>query len=216
MHLKSSIILDVIGTTDLVPIGELARRSGVAASALRFYEAEGLITAQRDQGGRRRFPRSTLRRVAFIQAGQRVGLSLEEIRLALAVLPENRTPNRSDWAALSRGWRGRLDDRIRELQRLRNELTGCIGCGCLSLTRCRLYNPDDAAAGLGAGAHYLRDENASEVVRRGLDASRRQNKKSANSNTPRHSPSIRTAFPSAPRPRTGFAVSVGLRSRPGS
>jgi MerR family transcriptional regulator, redox-sensitive transcriptional activator SoxR len=171
--------------TDLVPIGELARRSGVAASALRFYEAEGLITAQRDQGGRRRFPRSTLRRVAFIQAGQRVGLSLQEVRHALSVLPENRTPNRSDWAALSRGWRARLDDRIRELQRLRDELTGCIGCGCLSLTRCRLYNPDDAAARLGAGAHYLRDENASEVVRQGLDTSRPQNKRSGNVNMPR-------------------------------
>jgi MerR family transcriptional regulator, redox-sensitive transcriptional activator SoxR len=179
-------------TTDLVPIGELARRSGVAASALRFYEAEGLITAQRDPGGRRRFPRSTLRRVAFIQAGQRVGLSLEEVRRALAVLPENRTPNRSDWAGLSRAWRGRLDDRIRELQRLRDELTGCIGCGCLSLRRCRLYNPDDAAAGLGGGAHYLRDENASEVVRRGLDASRLQNKRSGGvrSPSPRETPPV--------------------------
>lgn len=177
----------MLGTTDIVPIGELARRSGVAASALRFYEAEGLITAQRDPGGRRRFPRSTLRRVAFIQAGQRVGLSLEEVRRALAVSPEKRTPNRSDWAALSRAWRGRLDDRIGELQRLRDELTSCIGCGCLSLARCRLYNPDDAAAGLGAGAHYLRDENASEVVRRGLDTPRLQNKRSGNLNTPQRS-----------------------------
>lgn len=161
----------MLATTDLLSIGELARRSGVATSALRFYESEGLISAQRDHGGRRRFTRTTLRRVAFIQAGQRVGLSLDEIRNALAVLPANRTPNRSDWAMLSRGWRGRLDERIRELERLRDELTSCIGCGCLSLTRCQLYNPDDAAAGLGAGAHYLRDENASEVVRRGLDRS---------------------------------------------
>src|SRR6266852_3866908 len=110
-------------TTDLVPIGELARRSGVAASALRFYEAEGLITAQRDQGGRRRFPRSTLRRGAFIQAGQRVGLSLSEVRHAPAALPENITPTRSTWAALSRGWRAKLDDPILGLQLRRSDPT---------------------------------------------------------------------------------------------
>lgn len=141
-------------------IGQLAKRCGLATSALRFYEAEGLINAERDPGGRRRFVRSTLRRVAFVQAGQRVGLSLQEVRQALALLPENRTPNRSDWALLSRRWRGRLDERIHDLERLRDELTGCIGCGCLSLQRCRLYNPSDAAATLGPGARYLFDEGA--------------------------------------------------------
>ena len=138
----------------------------MATSALRFYEDRGLIHAERDSGGRRRFPRSTLRRIAFIHAGQRVGLSLQEIARALAILPENRTPNRADWGQLSTAWRGRLDEQIWELQRLRDELTGCIGCGCLSLRRCKLYNPQDAAATLGAGAHYLRDEHASEMVRR--------------------------------------------------
>lgn len=156
----------MLKTGDLLPIGELARRSGLATSALRFYEERGLIRAQRDAGGRRRFARNMLRRIAFIQAGQRVGLSLQEIAQALAILPENRTPNRADWAQLSKAWRVRLEDQIWELQRLRDELTGCIGCGCLSLRRCRLYNPQDAAATLGAGAHYLRDEHASEVVRR--------------------------------------------------
>lgn len=156
----------MLRTGDLLPIGELARRSGLATSALRFYEERGLIRAERDSGGRRRFARSMLRRVAFIQAGQRVGLSLQEIAQALAILPENRTPNRADWAELSMAWRGRLERQIWELERLRDELTGCIGCGCLSLRRCRLYNPQDAAATLGAGAHYLRDEQASEVVRR--------------------------------------------------
>ena len=154
--------------TDLLTIGRLAKRCGLATSALRFYQAEGLIDAERDPGGRRRFVRSTLRRVAFIQAGQRVGLSLDEIRQALAMLPQNRTPNRADWALLSRGWRGRLDERIQDLERLRDELTSCIGCGCLSLQRCRMYNPSDAAATLGPGARYLFDADASQRVRDAL------------------------------------------------
>jgi MerR family transcriptional regulator, redox-sensitive transcriptional activator SoxR len=167
--LKSSIIFDKVpAKNDLLTIGELAKRGGLAPSALRFYESTGLIKAERDSGGRRRFMRSTLRRVAFIQAGQRVGLSLREIRAALATLPEKRTPNRADWTLLSRSWHGRLDERIYELERLRDELTGCIGCGCLSLQRCRLYNPHDAAAKLGEGARYLFDANASERVRRSL------------------------------------------------
>jgi len=160
----------VAAKSDLLTIGELAKRCGLATSALRFYESKGLVKAERDSGGRRRFMRSTLRRVAFIQAGQRVGLSLQEIRAALATLPDNRTPNRADWTVLSQSWRGRLNERIHDLERLRDELTGCIGCGCLSLQRCRLYNPDDAAAKLGEGARYLFDANASERVRRSLVA----------------------------------------------
>jgi len=156
--------------SDLLTIGELSQRCGLATSALRFYESEGLIKAERDSGGRRRFMRSTLRRVAFIQAGQRVGLSLDEIRAALATLPENRTPNRADWTLLSQSWRSRLNERIYDLERLRDELTGCIGCGCLSLQRCRLYNPSDAAAALGQGARYLFDAKASERVRSSLAA----------------------------------------------
>ena len=159
---------NLVKKTDLLSIGELAKRCGLATSALRFYEAEGLVAAQRDGGGRRRFLRSTLRRVAFIQAGQRVGLSLDEIRQALATLPQNRTPNRADWALLSRGWGGRLDERIHDLERLRDELTSCIGCGCLSLQRCRIYNPSDAAATLGPGARYLFDADASQRVRDSL------------------------------------------------
>ncbi|TMF99117.1 MAG: redox-sensitive transcriptional activator SoxR [Chloroflexi bacterium] len=163
---------NVPAKTDLLTIGELSKRCGLATSALRFYESEGLIKAERDSGGRRRFMRSTLRRVAFIQAGQRVGLSLDEIRAALATLPENRTPNRADWTLLSQSWRSRLNERIYDLERLRDELTGCIGCGCLSLQRCRLYNPGDAAAVLGQGARYLFDDKASERVRSSLAAER--------------------------------------------
>ena len=137
-------------------IGELARRSGVAASALRFYEEQGLLTCQRNPSGRRQFPRSVLRRVAFIRAAQAVGLSLDEIRAALAGLPEGRTPNQADWSRLSRDWRRRrLDQRIENMTRLRDQLTSCIGCGCLSLAKCALYNPGDVAAKRGAGARYL-------------------------------------------------------------
>jgi MerR family redox-sensitive transcriptional activator SoxR len=140
---------------DLIGIGELSARSGVAGSALRFYEAQGLLFAERDSGGRRRFRRSTLRRVAFIRAAQRVGCPLDEIRDAMSVLPDSRTPTRADWARLSRRWRDRIDSRIAELSKLRDDLTGCIGCGCLSLQRCRLHNRDDEAAHAGAGARYL-------------------------------------------------------------
>lgn len=137
-------------------IGELSARSGLATSALRFYEAEGLIAATRTAGGQRRYDRATLRRVGFVRAAQQVGLSLEEIRSALADLPDGRTPTKADWARLSRGWRPMLDARISELEALRDQLTSCIGCGCLSLRRCALYNPDDVAAARGdAGARYL-------------------------------------------------------------
>jgi MerR family transcriptional regulator, redox-sensitive transcriptional activator SoxR len=136
-------------------IGEMAERTGVAPSALRFYESEGLIFSTRSSGGQRRYLRSTLRRVAFIRVAQRVGLTLEEIRDAMAKLPSSRTPTKSDWARVSASWRPRLDDQIAVLERLRDELTSCIGCGCLSLRSCRLYNPNDAAAGIGPGPRYL-------------------------------------------------------------
>ena len=139
-------------------IGELAARSGVAPSALRFYESEGLITSRRTSGNQRRYDRATLRRIAVIQAGKAAGVPLERIREALATLPSERTPTRRDWERLSRSWREDLDRRIANLQGLRSRLTTCIGCGCLSLQTCALLNPDDEAAEQGAGAHYLAEE----------------------------------------------------------
>jgi MerR family redox-sensitive transcriptional activator SoxR len=136
-------------------IGEVAARSGVASSALRFYERQGLIAAARTAGNQRRYDRSVLRRVAFIQAGRAAGVSLERIRAALGTLPASRTPNRRDWERLSNRWRDDLDARIATLQALRDRLTTCIGCGCLSIDACELLNPDDEAAEKGAGAHYL-------------------------------------------------------------
>jgi MerR family transcriptional regulator, redox-sensitive transcriptional activator SoxR len=136
-------------------IGELSARSGVATSALRYYEDQGLIHAERTSGNQRRYRRPTLRRVAFIRSAQRVGLSLEEIAEALATLPEGRTPTKADWARLSRGWRPRIDAQIERLERLRAKLDGCIGCGCLSLRTCSLNNPDDEVAPRGPGAVYL-------------------------------------------------------------
>ena len=136
-------------------IGELSTRTGVAHSALRFYEAEGLIHAERTSGGQRRYHRDVLRRVSFMRIAQQVGLSLQEIRDALATLPEGRTPTRADWERLSASWRSRLDARITLLERLRDDLSGCIGCGCLSLQICPLYNPGDVLAEKGPGAHIL-------------------------------------------------------------
>ena len=141
--------------TDLLPIGEVAARAGVAASALRHYEHVGLIESVRSPGGRRRYRRGVLRRLAFVRAAQNVGLSLEEIRTAFATLPASRTPTRADWERLSRSWQSRLDEQIAGLVSLRDGLTACIGCGCLSLRRCALSNPGDAAARLGPGARYL-------------------------------------------------------------
>lgn len=138
-----------------IAIGELAKRSGVAASALRFYEDAGLLASGRSAAGRRQYPRSVLRRVAFIRAAQAVGLTLEEIRAALATLPDGRTPTPADWARLSRSWQPLLDARIEALTRLRDHLTSCIGCGCLSLSKCKLYNPGDQAVLKGPGARYL-------------------------------------------------------------
>jgi len=140
----------------LLTIGELAGRSGVAPSALRFYEAERLIAAERTSGNQRRYERSTLRRVALIQAGKAAGIPLEEIRRALETLPAGRSPTRRDWERLSRGWRAVIDERIETLEALRDRLTTCIGCGCLSIDRCELLNPEDEAAERGPGAHFLR------------------------------------------------------------
>lgn len=142
-------------TSELLSIGEVADRTGVAVSALRFYDAEGFIVATRSAGGQRRFSRDVLRRIAFIRVAQTVGLTLDEIRDALATLPEGRTPTKADWERLSRAWRPRLDGQIALLVRLRDQLSSCIGCGCLSLQACSLYNPDDLAASLGEGARYL-------------------------------------------------------------
>jgi MerR family transcriptional regulator, redox-sensitive transcriptional activator SoxR len=138
----------------LLTIGEVSRRSGVAASALRFYEQRGLITAQRAGSGHRHFPRPVLRRIAFIVFAQRVGLTLDEIGAELAKLPPEGAPTRRDWSRLSRTWTLKIDQRIHELERLRAGLTECIGCGCLSLDRCKLANPEDRAAKLGPGPRY--------------------------------------------------------------
>ncbi len=140
-------------------IGAVSQRAGVATSALRFYEAEGLIQATRSPGGQRRYRRDTLRRVSFIRVAQQVGLRLDEIHAALASLPENRTPNAKDWERLSASWRPRIDAQIALLERLRDRLGGCIGCGCLSLGSCQLLNPDDQVARRGPGPRYLLDDD---------------------------------------------------------
>src|SRR3982074_1868430 len=136
---------------DVLTITEVARRSGVASSALRFYEARGLIRSERAGSGHRRYQRAALRRIAFIVFAQKMGLSLDEVAVELAKLPDNRVPQRSDWARLSRTWTRKIDERMAELERLRAGLTQCIGCGFLSLKQCQLANPSDAAAGLGPG-----------------------------------------------------------------
>lgn len=153
VHLKSSPSAPKPSAP--MSIGQLAQRAGVATSALRFYEAEGLIAGNRSAGGHRQYPRHVLRRVAFIRAAQVVGLTLPQIKAALATLPEGRTPTKADWARLSASWAPLLDERIAALQRLRSKLTGCIGCGCLSLKACALYNPQDTAGDEGAGARLL-------------------------------------------------------------
>jgi MerR family transcriptional regulator, redox-sensitive transcriptional activator SoxR len=136
-------------------VGQIGTRAGLAPSAVRWYEAQGLITSTRTPGGARRYPRSVLRRLAFVRAAQNVGLTLPEIREALATLPDGRTPSARDWARLSASWRDRLDERIRALEQLRDGLSSCIGCGCLSLTRCALYNPGDVRGAEGPGARLL-------------------------------------------------------------
>jgi MerR family transcriptional regulator, redox-sensitive transcriptional activator SoxR len=147
-------VLASAAMSTLLTIGGVARRSGVAASALRFYEERGLIGSERAGSGHRRYPRPMLRRIAFIVFAQRIGLTLDEIGAELARLPPERVPSRRDWSRLSRGWAARIDQRIAELERLKLGLTECIGCGCLSLDRCHLANPDDRAARLGPGPRY--------------------------------------------------------------
>jgi MerR family transcriptional regulator, redox-sensitive transcriptional activator SoxR len=145
--------------SDELTIGDVASRSGIATSALRFYEAQGLITSSRTSGNQRRYERAVLRRIALIQAGRAAGIPLDRIRSALDTLPASRTPTRRDWERLSRGWRADLDRQISTLHAIRDRLTTCIGCGCLSIDACGLLNPDDEAGELGAGAHYLRRES---------------------------------------------------------
>lgn len=148
----------------VLSVGDVARRSGMAPSAVRYYEGEGLIQATRTEGNQRRFARDVLRRLAFIRAARNIGLTLDEIREELGRLPGGRTPTRADWTRLSRGWRGRLDEQIEALVALRDGLDSCIGCGCLSLDRCAMSNPGDVAGGAGSGARYLPD-----VLRRSGD-----------------------------------------------
>lgn len=140
---------------DLLTIGEVVHRSGLPHSALRYYEREGLLATTRTSGGQRRYERSVLRRLAFIRAARTIGVGLEEVREALDRLPDARTPTKADWTRLSRAWRGRLDEQIEALVALRDGLDSCVGCGCLSMARCRLSNPDDRAAEAGPGARLL-------------------------------------------------------------
>jgi MerR family redox-sensitive transcriptional activator SoxR len=151
-------------TTSFLTIGELAKRSGVATSALRFYEERGLIASQRTSGNQRRYNRAMLRRVALIRAAQRVGVPLRDVAEALASLPYDRTPRKNDWEKLSTRWRSQLDEQINALVELRDDLTGCIGCGCLSLRTCSLFNPRDAAAKLGSGPRYLLGDSSEDLL----------------------------------------------------
>jgi MerR family redox-sensitive transcriptional activator SoxR len=150
---------------DWLTIGEVASRSGVATSALRFYETKGLIESERTAGNQRRYPRATLRRVALIRAGQEIGISLAELGEALSTLPHHKTPSKSDWQKLSRSWRRRLDAQIGEMMALRDELTDCIGCGCLSLKSCAIFNPGDAASTLGTGPRYLMGDDSEDAIK---------------------------------------------------
>jgi MerR family redox-sensitive transcriptional activator SoxR len=145
----------MLSSKDLLTVGQVSDRSGFATSALRYYERLGLVGATRTSGGQRRYERNVLRRLAFVRAARNVGLSLQEVEQALSTLPRGRAPNRSDWARLSRGWRGRLDEQITALMALRDGLDSCIGCGCLSLRTCGIQNPADIAASQGIGAAYL-------------------------------------------------------------
>jgi MerR family redox-sensitive transcriptional activator SoxR len=145
----------MVKNSKFLTIGETAQRSGVAASALRFYETRKLVSSHRGPGNQRRYHRSMLRRISIIKIAQSLGLSLEEIASALETLPENRTPTRRDWEKLSLNWRDQLDARIANLEKLREQLSSCIGCGCLSLKRCALFNPGDRAAARGPGPRYL-------------------------------------------------------------
>lgn len=151
-------------TDVLLTVGEVAARSGASVSTLHYYEQRGLITATRNAGNQRRYPRHVLRRLAFVAAAQRVGLTLSEIAVVLADLPDDRAPTRRDWTRVSRPWRAIVDGRIRELEALRDSLDGCIGCGCLSLVRCTLFNSGDEAAAGGAGSRWLREAGARRLA----------------------------------------------------
>lgn len=153
-----------VANQELLAIGELATRAGVATSALRFYESQGLISSVRTAGGQRRYRRAELRRVSFVLAAQRVGVPLTNVREMLDALPSGRTPTKRDWARLSTHWRTRLDERIAALEEMRDHLTECIGCGCLSLQTCNLFNPKDAASALGAGPRYLLGDRPRDVI----------------------------------------------------
>ena len=156
VNLKSSAsVLGMAKRAAHLTIGQLSDRSGVSTSALRYYESQALISSERTVGNQRRYRQATLRRVAFIRSAQRVGLTLEEISEALETLPEGRTPTKADWSRLSRSWRPRIEAQIERLERLRDKLDGCIGCGCLSLRTCALNNPDDEVAPRGPGAVFL-------------------------------------------------------------
>lgn len=150
-------------STDPLTIGEVAERTGLAGSAVRFYEQEGLLTSERTSGNHRIFQRHVIRRLAFIRVAQQVGLSLDEIREALALLPLDQAPTKRQWEVVSRSWRHRLNEQIASLERLRDKLTNCIGCGCLSLSACKLSNPNDAAATLGEGPRYLMGDSADDL-----------------------------------------------------
>ena len=152
--------LEATGIAPMLSVGEVARRSGVAVSTLHFYEAKGLIASARSAGNQRRYPREVLRRVAFVRVAQRVGISLADIAATLATLPAGRSPDRADWSRLSAAWRAELDERIAQLKKLRDTLDDCIGCGCLSIDRCRLRNPFDALAAQGPGARRLLVDSA--------------------------------------------------------
>jgi MerR family transcriptional regulator, redox-sensitive transcriptional activator SoxR len=152
-------------TESSISIGELARRSGVATSAIRFYEEQGLVSSSRTEGGQRQYRREALRRISFIRAAQAVGLNLAEIRAALATLPGQRTPTKQDWQRLSRAWQPMLQERIDALIALRDQLASCVGCGCLSLKSCALYNPGDIAQQHGSGARYLMGDRALDLLK---------------------------------------------------
>lgn len=157
-----------------ITIGELAKRSGVAASAIRFYEEKGLISSTRTEGGQRQYRKETLRRVGFIRAAQAVGLNLSEIRAALETLPEQRTPTKQDWEHLSRAWQPLLQERIDGLIALRDQLASCVGCGCLSLKSCSLYNPEDVARQRGSGARYLLGDTSRAVLTKDISGNQKE------------------------------------------
>ena len=153
------------GAAKNLTIAELSARSGAAPSALRYYEELGLISAERTAGNQRRYPRYMLRRIAFIRAGRQLGLPLREIKAALDTLPDGQAPTKAQWSRAARAWQSRIDERIADLQRLSDTLDGCIGCGCLSLRTCALYNPEDAASDLGSGARYLLGDERPDPAR---------------------------------------------------